>query len=123
MPQRVGPHGKHVSRKQFGTGTTNGRFVKVAATATAGTLLHTHNRQSQFQRVRVDAWTTDSADRLLTLEWAGVTSPDDLIEVKLYADAGPRTVACFLLEKGKTVRAFAAAANVVNCYVEVTDEE
>ena len=98
-----------------------GRNVKVAATATAGTLIHTAIAgTSDLDEIWLYACNTDSADRKLTIEYGGVASPDDLTEVTIATEAGwvlvcPGT----LLQNGLIVRAFAAATNVVmiNGYV------
>jgi len=99
----------------------NGRNIKVAATATAGTLIHTAIAgTSDLDEIWLYACNTDSADRKLTIEYGGVASPDDLTEVTIGTEAGwvlvcPGT----LLQNGLIVRAFAAATNVVmiNGYV------
>jgi hypothetical protein len=94
----------------------DGRNVKVAATATAGTLIHTAVAgTSDLDEIWLYACNTDSTDRKLTIEYGGVAAPDDLTEITITAEAGwvlvcPGT----LLQNGLVVRAFAAAANVVN---------
>ena len=94
----------------------DGRNVKVAATATAGTLIHTAVAgTSDLDEIWLYACNTDSTDRKLTIEYGGVAAPDDLTEITITAEAGwvlvcPGT----LLQNGLIVRAFAAAANVVN---------
>ena len=98
------------------SGSTSGRPIKVAATATAGTLIHTAVAgTSQFDSLYLFANNTDSTARKLTLEWGGTTSPDDLIEVTIPAEHGLYTVVYGLkLNGGVVVRAFAATANVIN---------
>lgn len=63
---------------------------------------------------------SDSTDRKLTLEWGGVTVPDDLIEITIGAEAGLVLLAPGLLIKGNStallVRAFAATANVIDIH-------
>lgn len=97
------------------SGSTNGRPIKVAATATPGTLLHTATSTSgQLDEVWLWVCNTDNATRKLTVEWGGTTAPDDLIEVSIPAESGLVLVAPGLLVAGGlVVRAFAAAANVV----------
>ena len=100
--------------KELLSGSTDGQPIKVAATATAGTLIHTAHATSKDE-IHLWAVNTDSSDRKLTLEWGGVASPDNLIEVTIPAEAGLLLVAPGLpLTNSKVVRAFAAAANVVN---------
>jgi hypothetical protein len=62
---------------------------------------------------------TDTSDRKLTIEFGGVTSPDDLIEIIIPAEAGLVLVIPGLTLSGtgsaaRSVRAFAANANVIN---------
>src|SRR5687767_6235023 len=100
--------------KQFLSGSTNGRNIKVAATATAGTLIHTADSTAKDE---IWAWATNTStsDVKLTQEWGGVTSPDDLIEVTIPAEAGDYPIVRGLpLSGGVVFRAFAASANVIN---------
>ena len=101
--------------KQLLSGGTNGKNVKVVATATAGTTIHTAvSGTSDMDEVWLYACNTDSTDRKLTLEFGGTTSPDDLVEVTIGAEAG-WVLVCpgMLLQNSLVVKAFAAAANVV----------
>ena len=107
--------------KQLLSGGTNGKNVKVVATASAGTTIHTAvSGTSDMDEVWLYAMNTDSSDRKLTIEYGGTTSPDDLIEQTITAEAG-WTLVCpgLLLQNGLVIKAFAAAANVVviNGYV------
>lgn len=97
------------------SGSTNGRPVKVAATATAGTTIHTATSTSgELDEVWVWAQNTDSVGRKLTVEFGGTTSPDDLIEVTIPAEGGlVLVVPGLVVNGGVVVRAFAATANVV----------
>ena len=102
--------------KQLLSGSTNGKNIKVVATATAGTTVHTAVAgTSDMDEVWLYACNTDSADRKLTIEYGGATSPDELTEVTITAEAG-WVLVCpgLLLQNGLIVKAFAAAANVVN---------
>jgi len=103
------------------SGGTTGKNVKVVATATAGTTIHTAVAgTSDLDEVWLYACNTDSTDRKLTIEYGGATSPDDLTEVTIAAEAG-WVLVCpgLLLQNGLVIKAFAAAANVVmiNGYV------
>lgn len=105
--------------KQLLSGSTNGRGIKVAATATAGTLIHTAvTGTSAEDEIWLYAHNTSAASVKLTLEWGGTTSPDDHIEVSIPAEgAGLILVAPgILLQNGLVVRAFAATANVLNIF-------
>ena len=102
--------------KQKLSHNTNGKNIKVTTTATAGDDIHTAvSGTSDWDEVWLYACNTDSTDRKLTIEWGGVASPDDLTEVTIEAEAG-WVLVCpgLLLQNGLVVKAFAAAANVVN---------
>ena len=107
--------------KQLLSGGTNGKNVKVVATASAGTTIHTAvSGTSDMDEVWLYAMNTDSSDRKLTIEYGGTTSPDDLTEITIGTEAG-WVLVCpgLLLQNSLVVKAFAAAANVVviNGYV------
>jgi hypothetical protein len=102
------------------SGGVSGRNIKVAATATPGTLIHTADATA-LDEVWLWAQNSDIVDRKLTIEYGGVGSPDDLIEVNpVPFEAGPiLIIPGLLLTGGLVIRAFAAVANVilVNGYV------
>jgi len=102
--------------KQLLSGGTNGKNIKVAATASAGTTIHTAvSGTSDMDEIWLYACNTDSSDRKLTIEYGGTTSPDDLSEITIGAEAGwVLIVPGMLLQNGLIVKAFAASANVVN---------
>ena len=101
------------------SGSTDGKMIKVAATATAGTTLHTGSATATtFDEIWLYAVNSDTSARKLTVEWGGVASPDDLIEFTVPAESGLYLVVAGLVIKGNAtplvVRAFCASANVVN---------
>jgi hypothetical protein len=101
------------------SGSTDGRMIKVAATATAGTLIHTASATATtYDEIWLYAVNSDTTSRKLTVEWGGVSSPDDLIEFTVPAESGLYLIAPGLVIKGNAtalvVRAFCATANVVN---------
>ena len=101
------------------SGSTDGRMIKVAATATAGTTIHTGSATATtFDEIWLYAVNSDSTARKLTIEWGDVDSPDDLIEFTVPAESGLYVIAPGLVIKGNAtpliVRAFAASANVVS---------
>ena len=108
------------------SGSTDGKQIKVAATATAGTLIHTGpTNTAHLHEVWLYAVNTSASDVKLTIEWGGVASPDDHIEYTVKAENGLYLIVPGLLIKGNAtalvVRAFAATANVicVSGYVHV----
>jgi len=103
------------------SGSTDGRAIKVVATASAGTTIHTGSATATtLDEIWLYAMNTDTTARKLTIEWGGTTAPDDLIEVTIGAETGLVLVAPGLIIKGNAtplvVRAFAAAANVVTIH-------
>ena len=103
------------------SGSTDGRAIKVAATATPGTTIHTgSSTAATIDEIWLYATNTDTTARKLTIEWGGTSSPDDLIELTIPAESGLTLVAPGLLIKGNAtplvVRAFAASANVVTIH-------
>ena len=102
-----------VFSKELLSGSTNGRLIKVAATATAGTTIHTAHATAEDE-IWLYAVNSDTTDRKLTIEFGGTTSPDDLIEQTITAESGLILVVPGLVLTGSVVvRAFAATANVV----------
>lgn len=101
------------------SGSTNGRLIKVVATATAGTLIHTAHATS-LDKLFLWAQNLDNVTRALTIEYGGVLSPDDLLIVDLPRRTGgnvlvvPTLVVPGLhLTNSLVVRAFGAAANII----------
>ena len=106
------------------SGSTDGRGILVAATATAGTLIHTGSgTATTLDEIWLYAVNSDAADVKLTLEWGGVTVSSDLIEVTVTAESGLMLVAPGLLIKGNAsplvVRAWASVTNdiIIHGYV------
>ena len=100
------------------SGSTDGRMIKVAATATAGTTLHTgSSTATTFDEIWLYAVNSSASTVKLTVEFGGVSSPDDLIEFTVPAEDGLYLIVAGLVIKGNAtpllVRAFAATANVV----------
>lgn len=96
------------------SGSTSGRAILVAETSTPGTLIHTAvSGTTDFDEITLWATNSDSSDRLLTIEWGGVTSPNDLIQQTIPLKSGANTIVLGRLNGGVVVRAFAASANVI----------
>jgi hypothetical protein len=105
--------------KQLLSGSTNGKGIKVAATATAGTLIHTAVAgTSSEDEIWLYAHNTSGSAVKLTLEWGGVTAPDDHIEINIGAEGTGLILVApgILLQNGLVVRAFASTANVINIF-------
>lgn len=101
--------------KQKLSGSTDGRAVKVVATASAGTTIHTAQASATlYDEIYIFATNRHTGIVTLTIEFGGVTSPDDLISVDLLPNKGETLVIPgFLLRNSLVVKAFASVANVV----------
>lgn len=97
------------------SGSTNGRLIKIVPTATPGTLIHAAIAgSSDLDEIWLWAVNSDTVARKLTLEYGGVASPDDLIELTVPAESGLMLVIPgTLLQNSLILRAFCATANVV----------
>lgn len=101
--------------------STNGKAIKVVATATPGTTIHTgSDTPATLHEVWLYAANSDTVNRKLTIEWGGVASPDDLIEVSIPAESGLLLVTPGLLIVGNAtpliIKAFAATASVITIH-------
>lgn len=106
--------------------STDGKGVLVAATATAGTLVHTGpTNTAQLHEVWLYAVNSSATDVKLTIEWGEATAPNGNIEFTVKAENGLYLIVPGLLLKGNatalTIRAFAGTGSVivVHGYVNV----
>ena len=103
-------------------GTTGtGLAIKVAATETAGTAIHTaSDTATTIDEIWLYAVNTSASSVKLTIEWGEATAPDGNIEVTVQPEAGlVAVIPGFLLQGNaspKVVRAFAATANVITIH-------
>lgn len=99
------------------SGSTDGKAVKIAATATPGTLIHTAvvgTTSGTYDEIWLYAYNSDSVARTLTIEFGGATAPDQNIVVTLPPLNGLQLIVPgLILQNGLTVKGFASAANVV----------
>jgi hypothetical protein len=106
--------------KQLLSGSTGGKAIKVAATATPGTTIHaTGTSSTAIDEVWLYAVNSSASDVKLTIEYGGTTDPDDLVEFTVTAESGlylvvPGTVLTGDGTSARTIRAFAATADVIN---------
>ena len=100
-------------------GTTGtGLAIKVAATATAGTTIHTaSSTATTIDEVWLYAVNSSASDVKLTLEWGEATAPDGNIELSVAAESGLVLLVPGLTLQGNAtplvVKAFAGTANVI----------
>jgi len=103
-------------------GTTgDGLGILVAATATAGTAIHTASATATtIDEVWLYAYNHHSASVLLTIEYGGVTSPKDVVTGSIAAASGLVLMVPGLVVQGnatpKIIRAFAATANKISIF-------
>lgn len=99
------------------SGSTDGKPIKVAATSSTGTTIHTAvagTTAGTFDEVWLWAFNSDTSDRTLTVEFGGTTAPDYNIVVTVPLKTGLMLVVPgLILQNGAVVTAFASAANVV----------
>lgn len=104
-------------KKIFLSGSSNGKNNKVTGTTT-GTSVVVHTAISgtnNFDEVFIYAVNTGSASVELTIEWGGVSSPDDHIIATILPKEGLYLVIPGLvLGNGNIVNAFAGSADVIN---------
>jgi hypothetical protein len=104
--------------KELLSGSTGGRPIKVAATATPGTTIHATGIASDVvDEVWLYAHNTDSADVVLTLEFGDVTSPDDLLTVTVPAEDG-----LLLLVPGLPLTGDGSSAREIKAFAAVADD-
>ena len=101
--------------KRLLSGSTNGKGIKVAATATAGTTIHTAVAgTSDFDEVWIWAVNSSGTNVKLTLEWGEATAPDGNIEFTVTAEDGLKCVVPGLLIQNElVVKAFAGTGDVL----------
>lgn len=101
------------------SGSTQGKGVKVVATASTGTTIHaTGTSSSIIDEVWLYAYNSHTASVLLTIQFGGTTSPDNDIKVTIPNNSGLVLVVPGLILTGtgsaaNTIYAFAATANVI----------
>ena len=99
------------------SGAPHGTALKVAATSTAGDLVHAAvSGTSDIDEIWLYAVNSSAAAVKLTLEW-GEDTVDGNIEVTIDAESGLVLVAPgLLLQNNLTVEAFAGTTNVINIH-------
>jgi len=99
------------------SGSTDGMAIKVAATATPGTTIHTAvagTTAGTYDEIWLWAFNSHTADVLLTIEYGGATDPDNIIEVSIPPQSGlVPVIPGLILQNSKVVKAFAASTNVI----------
>ncbi len=99
--------------------STQGQGIKIAATSTPGTLIHTTGvSATDVDQVWLYLYNSHTADVVTTIEFGGATAPDQNIVVTVPFKQGLFLAVPGLILRGSgtvalTVKGFAATANVV----------
>ena len=105
--------------KQLLSGSTVGKAIKVVATASTGTTIHaTGTSAVTIDEVWLYAYNSDTAARVLTIQYGGTATPDNDIKITLPATSGLTLIIPGLILTGTgaaatTLAAYASAANVI----------
>jgi hypothetical protein len=104
-------------KKRKLSASDGGRGIKVAATASPGTLIHTGLSSvaaNEWDEVWLRAVNTSGSGVKLTIQWGGTTDPDDSVEITIPAESGfTEVIPGHVVQNGKEIRAFAATTNVI----------
>jgi hypothetical protein len=101
------------------SGSTQGKPIKVVATATLGTTIHaTGTSSANIDEVWLYAYNSSTGPVALTVEFGGASVPDQNIKIDVPPTSGLTLVVPGLVLTGtgaaaNTVTAFAGTANVV----------
>lgn len=99
------------------SGSTDGKPIKITTTATAGDTIHTAvagTTAGTFDEIWLYAYNGHTAAVTLTIEFGGVTVPDQNIVLTLASKSGlTLVVPGLILQNGMVVKAFASTANVI----------
>lgn len=100
------------------SGSTSGKPIALAATATPGTLIHTAIAGSlAFDELYLWVSNVTALPASLTVEWGGVTAPGDLSmsAVPIPANSPPTLISAgMVLNAGSECRAFSSVAGALN---------
>ena len=98
---------------------TDGQPIKVVATASTGTTIHTTGTSATaYDEIWLYAYNSSTGPILLTVQYGGTATPDDDIKISIPSQSGLTLVVPGLIlagtgSAGNTVAAYAGTANVV----------
>lgn len=103
------------------SGSTDGLGIKVAATSSPGTTIHTAvSGGTQQDRITLYCYNSDSTARELVLQWGGTTAVDNDIKQTIPPKDGLWLVADNIpLQNGLVIKAYCATTNVLVIYGSV----
>lgn len=107
------------------SGSTQGKAIKVVATASTGTTIHATGTSATIEdEIWLYAYNSSTAGVILTFQYGGTTAVDDDVKITIPATSGLTLVIPGLILTGtgsaaNTIYAYASTANVVtiNGYV------
>lgn len=98
------------------SGSADGRPIKVAATSSPGTAIHTATSSiTGYDEIWLWAINSDTTARLLTVQFGGTTAPDDSISatIPIVGALPVLIIPGLILQNSLLVKAFAATTNVI----------
>jgi hypothetical protein len=99
------------------SGSTQGKPIKVAATASTGTTIHaTGTSSSIIDEVWLYAYNSSSGPIALTIQYGGTATPDDDIKIDI-----PPTSGLTLVVPGLTLTGSGAAPAIVRAYADTAN--
>ena len=105
--------------KELLSGSTNGKAIKVVATASTGTTIHATGTSATIEdEIWLYAYNSSTAGVVLTIQFGGTTAVDNDIKITIPATSGLTLVIPGLILTGtgsaaNTIYAYAGTANVV----------
>mgnify|MGYP003137355708 CR=1 FL=1 len=103
--------------KQFLSASTNGKGIKVAATASAGTTIHQAvANTTDMDEVWLYASNTSASAVILTIEFGDVGDVQHNIVTTVAASSTELVVPGLILQNSLYAKAFAGSANVVTVF-------
>lgn len=99
------------------SGSTQGKAIKVAATASTGTTIHATGTSSSIQdEIWLYAYNSSTGPVTLTIQFGGTTAVDNDIKIDV-----PATSGLTLVVPGLVLTGTGAAANTVYAYAGTTN--
>lgn len=100
------------------SGSTHGRGIKIAATSSTGTTVHTATSSTtDCDVVTLYAYNSSGSAVNLTIQWGGTSTPDDDIKLSIPATSGLTLVAPDLVLRNSLVlAAYAGTTNVITIH-------
>jgi hypothetical protein len=99
------------------SGSTQGKAIKVAATASVGTTIHATGTSATIQdEIWLYAYNSSAAAVVLTIQFGGTTAVDNDIKLSI-----PATSGLTLVVPGLILTGTGSAANTVSAYAGTTN--